>query len=82
MSNSKLSHAYKKKLAPFGPDETIKFKDPAYVVAGLADNKAIAKEAVFTNEALARDFMNKQIAKNPAMSEELHVIPAFEAVLN
>lgn len=82
VSKSKLSHAYKKKLAPFGPDETIKFKDPAYVVAGLADNKAIAKEAVFTNEALARDFMNKQIAKNPAMSEELHVIPAFEAVLN
>lgn len=82
VSKSKLSHAYKKSLAPFGPDETIKFKDPGYVVAGLADNKAINQQAVFANEAMARDFMYQKIAENPALAEEVHVIPEFEAVLN
>jgi hypothetical protein len=82
VSKSKLSNAYKKSMVPFEADDRIKVDQPSYVVAGLADNKAVANEAVFASEGMARDYMNSLIEKDPNNAGEVHVIPMFEAVLN
>lgn len=82
VSKSKLSRSYKKSLVPFGPDERVKVKPASYVVAGLADNKAVNGKAMFASEGMARDYMNSLVDENPTMQGEVHVIAAFEANLN
>jgi hypothetical protein len=82
VSKSKLSKAYKKSLVPRGPDERVKVGSADYVVAGLANNKLVNDQAVFTSEGMARDYMNSYIKNNPGLEGEVHVIPKYEANLN
>lgn len=82
VTKSKLSKSYKKSIVPFEKDQLIKMEQPSYVVAGITDNKALAPDAVFSSEAMARDYMKSVIAKNPAQQNEVHVISAFEASMN
>ena len=79
ISQSPLSQARKKSMVPTKPNDRVKVTQPGYVVAGVADNKAWAGTSTFVSEAHARDYLNSTISSNPAMAEDIHVIPAFEA---
>jgi hypothetical protein len=80
-SRSKLSHASRKLIVPSGSDQRIKVERPKYIVANLADNRAVIKNEVFDSEAAAHDRMKNLIVNNPDRHGDVHVIPAFEAVL-
>ncbi|MEO5907014.1 MAG: DUF6603 domain-containing protein, partial [Saprospiraceae bacterium] len=82
VSKSKLSQSYKKSMVPFGPGDRIKVEQPGYVVADVANNKAVDGLAYFANEALARDYMNSLVSKDPNKSSEVHVISSFESVMS
>ena len=79
VARSSLSYARKTALVPTTEDDRIKMKPPGYVIAGVADNKLRAGTVAFSSEAGARDYYNTAIAANPAMADEIHIIPAFEA---
>lgn len=68
-------------MVPTMRNERVQVKQPGYVVAGTADNKPLIDVPVFASEAHARDYFNSTISKNPAMAEDIHVIPTFEAIL-
>lgn len=80
VSKSKLSNNYKKSVVPFGPEDRVKVGQPSYAVAGLKDNKIVSAGAVFTSEAMAQDHLQALIAENPNQADDIHVIPAFEAL--
>jgi hypothetical protein len=63
-----------KRLVPF--DEKIVVNPPAWVVAGQADNVAVAS---FASQSMASEHLAQQIALSPNIAATLHVIPAFEA---
>jgi hypothetical protein len=79
ITKSPLSYAVKQTMVPTKPDERVQLKQPGYVVASTADNKPLSSATVFASEAHARDYYNTTISKNPAMAEDIHVIPTFEA---
>ena len=79
MAKHSLSFARKKAMVPTTEKERVKVGQPGYVVAGVADNKAVAGSPVFASETHARDYYRSQVSKNPGMMEEIHVIPTFEA---
>jgi hypothetical protein len=76
VTQSKLSKHYKQKLVPF--DDKITVNPEAYTVAFSSNNKEFSPAAVFTSEAMARDFMQQQIALDPNQADSLHVIPQYE----
>ncbi|HET8772914.1 MAG TPA: DUF6603 domain-containing protein, partial [Thermoanaerobaculia bacterium] len=77
ITKSDLSMAGKKKLDPF--NEKVEIQAETYTVALQANNKAwSAASASFHSEAAARDFMNMELAKDPALADTLHVIPSYE----
>jgi hypothetical protein len=75
VARSAVSAATKKKLNPF--DEKIKNGQEGYSVASTINNKSFANTS-FASEALAREFMSQQVAKDPNLKEGLHVIPQHE----
>jgi hypothetical protein len=79
VSKSVLSQAHKLKLDPFA--EKIEIKAEGFVVAFQANNSVFNAQAAFTSEAQAHDYLNRQIAQNPNLADNLHVIPQFEAAL-
>ncbi|MBK6798843.1 MAG: hypothetical protein IPG76_19165 [Acidobacteria bacterium] len=76
VAQSTLSKSYKEKLQPF--EEKIKVSPDTYTVAFNHNNKSFGSQASFTSEAMARDFMQKQMSLNPDLSDSLHVIPQHE----
>jgi hypothetical protein len=58
-------------------EEKLVVLDAGYTVAFQADNSPM-QGASFASEASARDFMNAQLAADPALAEALHVIPTYE----
>jgi hypothetical protein len=81
VAQSPLSFARKKAMVPTMGNERVQVKQPGYVIAGTADNKPLVNVPVFSSEAHARDYFNSTISKNPAMAEDIHVIPTFEATV-
>ncbi|HEX5552328.1 MAG TPA: DUF6603 domain-containing protein [Chitinophagaceae bacterium] len=79
ITRSSLSYAAKQMMVPTRADERIRMRQPGYVVASILDNKPLASTTVFASEAHARDYYHTTISKNPAMAEDIHVIPTFEA---
>ena len=72
-----ISKGAKKKLQPF--DDRIDVQTETYTVAFQANNKAFSAEAsTFQSEASARDYLNSQLAADPSLAEQIHVIPGFE----
>lgn len=72
-----VSRASKKKLEPF--EEVVAVRAEGFTVAFQRDNTAAAAEAsAFTSEASAREWMRARVAADPALEDELHVIPSFE----
>jgi hypothetical protein len=76
VSKSTLSNATKKQYQPFA--ETIAVGADTYAVAFTSSNLAYDGQAVFTSEARAREFMEKTVAGDPALADEIHVIPRYE----
>lgn len=72
---SPLSLKQKKLLQPF--EEKIVAASPQFAVAFSEDNKPF-KEAVFSSEIMAREYMQEQISAQPGLASSLHVIPQYE----
>jgi hypothetical protein len=79
VSRSPLSFAQRKSMVPTEADERVKVGQPGYVVAEVTNNKALSDSPIFATEAQARDFLNSKMSADPAMAEEMHVVPKFEA---
>jgi hypothetical protein len=76
-TQSVLSFKQQKQYQPFA--EKVKVNPTGHTVARVQDNKPFAAESVaFGSEALAREYMQQQIAQNPKLARELHVIPQYE----
>lgn len=75
---SDLSYAKKKTMVPTLEKERVKVGQPGYVLAGVADNKPVVSQ-VFRSEAHAQDFLRTAILNDPGVTDEIHVIPNFEA---
>jgi hypothetical protein len=77
VTRCELSQAATKKLKPF--DDKIELKTDTYTVAFQANNKAVSSEAIaFHSEASARDYLKSQVTADPALADQIHVIPSFE----
>jgi hypothetical protein len=76
VKKSVLSKEYKTKLQPF--DEKPKLLNEGYAVANVTNNKAFSMQSVFSSEAMAQDYMNRQVAINPNLKTALHVVPQYE----
>jgi hypothetical protein len=72
VSKSVLSKNYSEKLQPF--NEKMDVLQEGYTVAFQANNKAYTTGATFTSEMMAQTFMQDQIAKNPSLQKEVHII--------
>jgi hypothetical protein len=77
IARSDVSRAHQKKMKPF--DDRIEVAAETYTVAFQANNQAASSEAAaFHSEASAREYLNRQVAADPALADQLHVIPSFE----
>jgi hypothetical protein len=75
-ARSVLSANSKSKLNPY--KDKIVAGQSAYAVASTANNKAYGPVTSFASEALAREYMQEQIAKDPNLKESLQVISQHE----
>ena len=72
-----ISNARRLQQNPFG--DKIKIQAETFTVAFQADNTAFSTDsAEFHSQASARDFLNRQIAADPALADQIHVIPSVE----
>jgi hypothetical protein len=77
IAQSPLSKQSRKQLLPF--EEKIKINPDGYAVVFNSNNTVFSGvSSTFTSEAMARDFMLRQITLDPNLSESLHVIPQAE----
>lgn len=76
-AKSSLSARTQKQRLPI--DLAVEVQAPTYVVASMADNSAVDGAAGFTSRAKAEDYMRAQVQGDPALAEELHVIPITES---
>jgi hypothetical protein len=76
VAKSPVSKATKKKLQPF--DEKIAVSDGGYSVVFNMDNTLLNSTASFNSEAMASDYMQKQMKNNPKLKGQLQVVPDFE----
>jgi hypothetical protein len=76
VAKSVVSQQHKKRLKPF--DELITIQPAGYAVAFNDNNTAVGGVTTFSSHARAVQFMNEQIASDPALAERLHVIPTTE----
>jgi hypothetical protein len=76
VKRSVLSKEYKSQLQPFPEKPTL--KDEGYFVVDVNNNKSYKDTTGFTSEAMARDYMDRQVAANPGLKQQLQVIPQFE----
>ncbi len=72
-----VSFHQKRQIQPF--DSQIKAGQPGYAVVNVADNRRVAgTQTNFRSEALAREYLNQQVAANPYLAQSLHVVPQYE----
>lgn len=77
ITKSTLSNHQRQQVRPFADKVTV--HPETFAVAFNHNNHAYSDEAAtFTSEAMARAFMQQQIAEDPGLSEALHVIPQYE----
>ena len=78
MSRLGLSRSRQKQLQPF--DAKIAVGNTQYTVANNRDNTPLSESAMsFKSYSLAQEYMNQQVANNPNLGKQLHVIPKVEA---
>lgn len=72
-----LSRATVRKLQPF--EEKIAVTPETYSVAFQSTNITFSGDSVsFNSEASARDYLDRRVAEDASLADELHVIPSFE----
>lgn len=76
VAQAAISMQSKKRMQPF--DEKIAVKPNEYSVAFNENNTSVDSTMSFTSQAMANQFMNEQIQHNPAMANQIHVIPNTE----
>lgn len=77
VSRAEVSASSKKRLQPFA--EKIDVKSETYTVALQSNNTAFAADSIsFHSEASARDYLNRKVAEDASLVDEIHVIPSFE----
>jgi hypothetical protein len=76
VARSPLAQAERLLRQPFA--DAIAVPGDTYVVASTRDNTAAS--AVFASQALARAHLDDLLAADPFQADELHVIPAMEAL--
>ncbi|WP_286970144.1 DUF6603 domain-containing protein [Flavobacterium sp. UBA4854] len=76
VSKSVLSKNYSEKLQPF--TEKLNVNEESYVVAFQDSNKAHTHNSTFATEMMAQTYMEEQVAKQPSLKKELHIIPNYE----
>jgi hypothetical protein len=75
-ARSPLSYTGKTQLKPF--TDTIAVDQEGYAVSNTSDNKPVSANSSFSSEAMARDYMNSQVASNPSQAGAMHVLPNSE----
>ncbi|MFI5113331.1 MAG: DUF6603 domain-containing protein, partial [Terriglobales bacterium] len=75
-ARSALSYQRKTQLQPFS--DTISVGQEGYAVSNTTDNKPVSAGATFSSEAMARDYMNSQVASGAASAGAVHVLPDSE----
>jgi hypothetical protein len=63
-------------LRPFATTVTV--TDEHYAVAFQADNRAYESAATFSSYSEAQAHLAKVVRLNPALSDEVHIIPSVE----
>lgn len=76
-AKSVLSKASRSRKVPF--TDKVVAAEPGYVIADMSDNSAWGGAATFTSHAKGREILAAQIAADPSMAGNYHVIPAAEA---
>ncbi len=76
VAKSPLSKSSTGKLQPFA--DKMEVKAEGYTVAFQANNKAHTANATFGSEMMAQTYMQEQIAQQPGLKKELHIIPNYE----
>jgi len=76
VSKSSLSKNQKEKLQPAG--EKLSVAEEGFTVAFQTTNKAYNKKSTFSSEMMAQSFLQEQIASNPSLKKDIHVIPSYE----
>jgi|SRR5271165_31206 len=75
-ARSPLSYQRKTQLKPFS--DTIAVGQEGYAVSSTTDNKPVSGAATFSSEAMARDYLNNQVASGATSTEAVHVLPNSE----
>ncbi len=78
-TKSTLSQHHRSRLTPF--DEVIEVGPVEYSVVHAEDNTPVDWSASFTSQASAMQFMEDQVATNPALAGNVHVVPNTEVNL-
>ncbi len=76
ITKSTISATYQNQIQPNA--QVIELPAHEYTVANVRDNTPIAETASFSSHAMAMDFMKTQIAENPSLAADYHVIPNTE----
>jgi hypothetical protein len=73
---STLSKEQKSKFQPFKEKPVL--GDEGYSVVNVLNNKQFNGQSSFGSEAMARDYLDREIVKNPNLKTQLHVVPNYE----
>ncbi|MFW5941901.1 MAG: DUF6603 domain-containing protein, partial [Chloroflexota bacterium] len=77
VSKATISYKQQKALKPF--EDKVEVGVATYAVTFNSDNTAYNQEALnFTSQVQAEEFMKQQVATDPNLAKELHVIPQVE----
>lgn len=76
VSRSTLSYQTKSQLGLANDKVTV--SPEGYTVASTQNNKPFDASSTFTSEAMASDYMKRQVAANPALAGSVHVLPNHE----
>jgi hypothetical protein len=76
VARSPLSEANRRARSPFSDRVTV--DDGAFVVAFTRDNTPAGANTTFSSASAAQDFVAREVARDPSLVRQLHVIPAFE----
>ncbi|MDX2442613.1 MAG: hypothetical protein QNK30_02325 [Bacteroidales bacterium] len=76
VSKSVMSQSYKEKLQPFA--DKLDIQEESFTVAYQLDNKIYNNKYSFPSEMEAETYMQQKIQDNPALANQVHIIPQYE----
>lgn len=73
---SSLSREQKSKFQPFAEKPVL--GEEGYSVVNVSNNKQFNNKSSFGSEAMARDYLDREAAKDPNLKKQLHIVPNYE----